>query len=155
MEKILAPEPVLVRKPCEFPVTLDLKHRPPLGAEFEATQDRKALLVRVVSAGAFADWNRQHPLLAIQKGDRIVAVNHRSADAQAMLTEIRVAGVLRMLQWRGQVLNVPYYAPSCFSFSMLGLLVGYHCDALTSELPCLLPWTLMAVLLTLQDGKMR
>ena len=27
-----------------------------LGAEFEATQDRKALLVRVVSAGAFADW---------------------------------------------------------------------------------------------------
>eukprot|EP00913_Durusdinium_trenchii_P017180 g16156.t1 len=83
MEKILAPEPVLVRKPCEFPVTLDLKHRPPLGAEFEATQDRKALLVRVVSAGAFADWNRQHPLLAIQKGDRIVAVNHRSADAQA------------------------------------------------------------------------
>jgi len=82
--------------PCEFPVTVSLQSTPGLGAELDAS-DGKTLLVRAVTGGAFGDWNRLHPLLAIQKGDRIVAVNHRNADAQAMLIEIRVAGILRMM----------------------------------------------------------
>jgi len=52
--------------------------------------------------------------------------------------------------WRKQVFQVPYYAPSCFSFSMLGVLVGFYREELTTKLPCLLPWTWMAALLILQ-----
>ena len=48
-------------------------------------------------------------------------------------------------------LEVPYYAPSCFSFSLLGLLVGFYRQELTTKLPCLLPWTWMTALLILQD----
>eukprot|EP00438_Fugacium_kawagutii_P020182 Skav220558 [mRNA] locus=scaffold761:289161:293517:+ [translate_table: standard] len=68
--------------------------------------------------------------------------------------------------WRQQVLDVPYYVPSCLSFTFLGLLVGFYSqelngyawcilvpwsfpqefllgEELETKLPCLLPWTWM------------
>lgn len=81
--------------PCDFPITVEVKFAGGFGAELQA--EASALRVSAVTAGALQEWNRLHPLLAVQRGDRITAVNHRSGDTQAMLLEIQAGGVLRMM----------------------------------------------------------
>eukprot|EP00439_Symbiodinium_sp_Y106_P079266 s333_g17.t4 len=75
--------------PCDFPITVEVKFAGGFGAELQA--ESSALRVIAVTAGALQEWNRLHPLLAVQRGDRITAVNHRSGDTQAMLLEIQAA----------------------------------------------------------------
>eukprot|EP00439_Symbiodinium_sp_Y106_P079298 s333_g17.t7 len=108
--------------PCDFPITVEVKFAGGFGAELQA--ESSALRVIAVTAGALQEWNRLHPLLAVQRGDRITAVNHRSGFGcikfvesaariddlyilraalhflSAMLLEIQAGGVLRMMVLR-------------------------------------------------------
>eukprot|EP00931_Biecheleriopsis_adriatica_P096901 TRINITY_DN70623_c0_g1_i1.p1 TRINITY_DN70623_c0_g1~~TRINITY_DN70623_c0_g1_i1.p1 ORF type:complete len:447 (-),score=78.00 TRINITY_DN70623_c0_g1_i1:70-1338(-) len=108
------PSPQL--KSCEFPVTVDTSYNTFLGLDVDWS-DGQTLHVKCIMSGAVDAWNRSHPLLAIHKGDRIVAVNHCQGDVNAMMNEIKAGGVLRMLvrslrQQQPQALFVPPPEPA-------------------------------------------
>merc|ERR1711971_651358 len=52
--------------------------------------------------------------------------------------------------WRKDVLCIPYYAPSCFSYTVLGLVVAVFREELTTMLPSLVPWNWIALTCALQ-----
>ncbi|CAE8673782.1 unnamed protein product, partial [Polarella glacialis] len=82
--------------PCDFQVAVDMSQKPVLGLDVDWS-DGKTLYIKSVQPGAVNDWNREHLELVVRAGDRIVAVNGATGDAEAMVKECRAGGVLRML----------------------------------------------------------
>eukprot|EP00434_Breviolum_minutum_P007704 symbB.v1.2.006796.t1/scaffold396.1/size242164/23 len=73
----------------EFNVTVDMSFHTQLGLDVDWAND-KSLYVRHLQAGAVEEWNRQHPAhLSVHAGDRIIAVNGFSEDAEGMLSLCR------------------------------------------------------------------
>lgn len=74
----------------EFNVTVDMSFHTQLGLDVDWANGKSLYVRHLQGSGAVEEWNRQHPAhLAVHAGDRIVAVNGFSEDAQGMLSLCR------------------------------------------------------------------
>lgn len=96
--------------PNEFTAVVNLSNQTRLGVDADWA-DGKTLFIKAVLSGAVEEWNNQHPDIAIRSGDRIIAVNNSTGDAQAMVKECRDKTVLSLVVRRGDV-KEPEASPS-------------------------------------------
>jgi len=66
--------------------------------------DGETLYIKAVLSGAVEDWNREHGFdESVRAGDRIIAVNGCSGDAQALVRVCRVCRILQLLVRRADM----------------------------------------------------
>jgi len=80
----------------QFVITLDHTGGERLGAYFVKEFNSLYVVRMPAFGGMIADWNAEHPDLAVRVGDRIVGINGKSGSAQAMLDQIDSLSRLRM-----------------------------------------------------------
>jgi len=92
----------LVQEGKEFTVVLDRKCGENLGIDVDRN-DGLALIIESLEQGLVKDWNRKLPAFALQKGDRILAVNDvRGAEAmiaQCQVDQLIKLQVVRPIRW--------------------------------------------------------
>merc|ERR1712187_874588 len=81
-----------VCQPKEFAIQLD-KSAPgaKLGVDIDRSDRGISITVREITHGLIDDWNKAHPDLAVERGDRIVAINGSRGSANDMVAALKVA----------------------------------------------------------------
>lgn len=79
----------------EVSIAVDRTEGARLGIDVDHS-DGKSLLIEHVSSGLVSAWNKEHPDMAVQEGDRLVAANGVRGDAIELVEECRKNAVLRL-----------------------------------------------------------